>query len=62
MFFILSFMFYLLQNQKTGEWNRFCPGWGWGNGGLGEFEMVGTDGRVAGGGERGRRMNMVQTM
>jgi hypothetical protein len=55
-------MFYLPQNQKTGEWNRFCPGWGWGNGGLGEFEMVGTDGRVAGGGERGRRMNMVQTM
>jgi hypothetical protein len=25
MFLLISFMFFLLQNQKTGVWNRFCP-------------------------------------
>jgi hypothetical protein len=26
MFLFLSFMFFLLQNLRTGEWNRFCGG------------------------------------
>jgi hypothetical protein len=26
--FLLYFMLFLLQNQRTGEWNRFCPGGG----------------------------------
>jgi hypothetical protein len=25
MFFLLSFMFLLQQNQRTRRWNRFCP-------------------------------------
>jgi hypothetical protein len=35
MFFILSFMFFLLQNRRTGRQNRFC----------GEEGVVGTSGR-----------------
>jgi hypothetical protein len=26
MFLLLSFMFFLLQNQRTGRQKRFCPG------------------------------------
>jgi hypothetical protein len=48
-FSFLSFMFFLLQNLRTGGWN-----WFWGR--------AGTSGRLEGRGgrERGRRMNMVK--
>jgi hypothetical protein len=42
MFFLLSFMFFLQQNQRTRGQNRFCPegeGWGRGRGGA-EGEMT----------------------
>jgi hypothetical protein len=50
-FSFLSFMFFLLQNQRTGGQNRSCVGGG--------VAKVGG-GQVAG--EKGRRMNMVQIM
>jgi hypothetical protein len=56
-FFLLSFMFFLLQNWRTGGQNRFCPEVE--VGGLGE--CFGTRGRKRGW-ERGRRMNTVQIM
>jgi hypothetical protein len=48
-----TFIFFLLQNQRTGGWNRSCLGWGKG---LGNSES----GEVAGKG--GGRVNMVQKM
>jgi hypothetical protein len=43
-------MFFLLQNWRTGGWNRF-RGWG-----------ICTSGLGGHGREKGRRMNMVQTV
>jgi hypothetical protein len=45
MFLFLSFMYFLLQNQRTGGQNRFLPGeWEVGTGGKGEVVRKGVGG------------------
>jgi hypothetical protein len=52
MFLFLSFMFFLLQNLTTVGWNRFCL----------PHSPRGVLAWMGGGGERGRRMNIMQIM
>jgi hypothetical protein len=51
MFFFLSFLFLLLQNQRIGGQNKSCPG-----------GKAGISGREEVMGKEGRRMNTVQKM
>jgi hypothetical protein len=48
MFFVLPFLFFLLQNWRTGDWNKSCPG-----------EKAGTSGRGEVLGKGGKRANIV---
>jgi hypothetical protein len=43
-----SFIFFVLQNRRTGGWNRSCP------------RVIGPSGRGGGGKEGYRRVNIVQ--
>jgi hypothetical protein len=51
MFFIFSFLFFLLRNQRTGGWNRYCL-----------ERRAGTSGRGEVLGKGDRRVNMLQKM
>jgi hypothetical protein len=54
MFLLLSFLFFFLENQRIGRWDRFCPK---------EVQnLLGEEGKGGGVGESGWRMNMVQIM